>query len=227
MMERRRRTERNQTPWHIAKRMTTTTTTIALLLLISTITLPCRTTTGFQMGMEYKPPVKSSVQKLYSQRFPSHRSSVDDAGTSKSAFAVGQHAPTPVSFERRMRDLVLASSQQQRLPARTLDAPTTTTTRPTNVVPIETLQEYKTVVGDERNKVVVVRFHASYCKVRSFFDSRIDISRSAAVVGCFDDSLVLNVFVCACVMCVCFFQHGRHVSPWLLISITWQRYIPT
>ena len=35
---------------------------------------------------------------------------------------------------------------------------------PSNVVTVETLAEYKTVVGDETHKVVAVRFYAPWCK---------------------------------------------------------------
>jgi thioredoxin-like negative regulator of GroEL len=76
--------------------------------------------------------------------------------------------PAPSNFELRMRDLVLGTrtttsiaapvqqpkEQQQQLQR-----------RPGHVLTIETLQDFKTVVGEENEKLVVVRFYASYCKV--------------------------------------------------------------
>lgn len=35
---------------------------------------------------------------------------------------------------------------------------------PSNVVSVDTLRDYKTVVGDESSRMVVVRFHATYCR---------------------------------------------------------------
>ena len=113
------------------------------------LTMPAH---GFHISMEYKPPVKSSVKKLYDQRFPrSNNNSGNKSSSNKSAYA-GVYAPPPAetpSFERRMRDLVLGSPetrQRKQLPP--------------NVHHVETLQEYKRVVGDEKKKIVAVRFYA-------------------------------------------------------------------
>ena len=67
------------------------------------------------------------------------------------------------TFEQRMRELVLGSPKLDAPPL----APAPVRHLPDNVQVIETLQDYKRVVGDEREKIVAVRFYASYCKVRS------------------------------------------------------------
>ena len=72
------------------------------------------------------------------------------------------------SFEQRMRDMVLG-------PATTRSS-TSTAAQPSrrilppNVQTVETLQDYKRVVGDEREKIVAVRFYASYCKGKTVLD---------------------------------------------------------
>ena len=153
----------------------------ALFLLLCTSSTA--TVSAFSMHMEYKPPVKSSVKKLYDQRFPrqdesssssrknNHNNNGKRRSFAKAAFAGALTAPppsspptipvVPESFERRMRDLVLGGQDlvrrrnQQR------------TQLPDNVLTIETLQEYKRVVADETEKIVAVRFYAPWCKVRS------------------------------------------------------------
>jgi hypothetical protein len=63
------------------------------------------------------------------------------------------------SFEDRMRGMVLggrkkkqATKEKQQLPQ--------------NIKVVRNLDEYKTVVGGERERIVVVRFFAPWCKVR-------------------------------------------------------------
>lgn len=140
--------------------------------LIFTITLLCSVSCcrSFQIGMNYKPPVKSSVKKLHDRRFPSdpNGSSNRSSSTGKSAYANAyslSSSPAPSqSFERRMRDLVLGAPQTQR---------TSTPVReglPPNLHVIEDLQDYKKVVGDEEEKIVAVRFYATYCRV-SFLEA--------------------------------------------------------
>jgi thiol-disulfide isomerase/thioredoxin len=36
--------------------------------------------------------------------------------------------------------------------------------KPSNVKTVESLQDFKTIVGDETEKLVAVRFHATYCR---------------------------------------------------------------
>ena len=63
-----------------------------------------------------------------------------------------------------MRDLVLGKGRPS-VPDRLEHSRTANhQRRPSNVKMIETLQEYKTVVGDEPDRVVAVRFYATYCK---------------------------------------------------------------
>ena len=114
---------------------------------------------AFSMRMEYKPPVKSSVQKLY----PARGQSSDRRSSDQSASAAGVFAPPPrrTSFEQRMRNLVLPNKKNSQAKALNSSA----RRRPANVLHVETLQDYKKVVGDETEKVVAVRFYATYCKV--------------------------------------------------------------
>lgn len=89
--------------------------------------------------------------------------------------------PTPSNFELRMRDLVLGSRattaiaapvQQPRGQQQQLQQ------RPGHVLTIETLQDFKTIVGDESERLVVVRFYATYCKVCSTSVHPLDKSRA-------------------------------------------------
>lgn len=82
------------------------------------------------------------------------------------------------TFERRMRELVLGNQRQQQLQyqqeQRVVEPDLIPAVRtPSNVKVIQSLQEYKEVVGDEREKLVVVRFFATYCKVSYFRDLEI------------------------------------------------------
>ena len=128
---------------------------------------------AFTISMEYRPPVKSSVSKLHDRRLPraspSASSSTSTNGRSSSrqdAFA-GAIAPersspstssTGSAFERRMRELALGA-QNKILREKEVQ-------RPANVHVVESLQDYKRVVGEEKDRVVVVRFHATWCRVR-------------------------------------------------------------
>lgn len=136
----------------------------------------CGTTTtqAFQMTMaQYKPPVKSSVKKLQDRRTTALGGGVDSRSrrSSKSAYAGALSVPrTEQSFEQRMRNLVVGPGAVtgQRAARRTAAATSRTATRrnlPANVHTIENLQDYKTIVADEQEKVVAVRFYASYCRV--------------------------------------------------------------
>lgn len=128
---------------------------------------------AFTMEMAYKPPVKASVKTLHDRRFQdssSFSSSNRMPNTRKAAHAAAIATPAPQStrvgtadFEQRMRDLLF------RPDARTKAATTTTTTRraralPPNVQTVHSLSEYKNVVGEESHRIVVVRFHATYCR---------------------------------------------------------------
>ena len=125
---------------------------------------------SFSLEMTYKPPVKSSVKKLYDRRFPADASSSSSSRSTssrKAAHAAGAMAAPPVAarpadFERRMRDLLF---QPTAAPPPSRAAPSRPTTNiPSNVVTVNTLAEYKKVVGDEATRLVAVRFHATYCR---------------------------------------------------------------
>lgn len=87
--------------------------------------------------------------------------------------ATTARSPVRQSFERRMRNLVLGNPQP---PQTNHHAPTenallspsrTTMPRvglPPNVRTVHSLSDYKALVGDERNKMVVVRFYADWCR---------------------------------------------------------------
>ena len=64
------------------------------------------------------------------------------------------------SFKDRMRNIVVKDRGQS------ADAKVGEKNgRPSNVKECATLDDYKVVVGDERDKLVVVRFYATWCKV--------------------------------------------------------------
>lgn len=95
----------------------------------------------------------------------------------------GTYAPTPsslstsaassgvASFERRMRDLVLGNREKQQQQHH-LDPPPSGATHagaqhhhmPSNVKVVDSLADYKQIVGEEQNKMVCVRFYAPWCK---------------------------------------------------------------
>jgi thiol-disulfide isomerase/thioredoxin len=141
---------------------------------------------AFTLEMSYKPPVKSSVKTLHDRRYQSfgNNGSEDDSSSSsfsnrrrpktrKSAHAIGI-APTPTTrsgtanFEQRMRDLLFRGSKQSASISGTTK--TTTSSRrkamsiPENVRTVHNLNDYKVVVADEANRMVAVRFHATYCR---------------------------------------------------------------
>jgi hypothetical protein len=116
--------------------------------------------------MNYKPPVKSSVKKLHDRRFPSDqngnnkRSSTTGKSAYANAYSLSSSSQAPSqSFERRMRDLVLGSPQTQQPSSPAREG------LPPNMHVVENLQDYKKVVGDEEERIVAVRFYATYCRV--------------------------------------------------------------
>lgn len=80
-------------------------------------------------------------------------------------------SPSP-SFGRRMRDLVLRRNSKRQQRQRQINNDDVGLTenegvkngRPRNVVVVNTLEEYKAVVADEKERMVVVRFYATWCK---------------------------------------------------------------
>jgi hypothetical protein len=146
----------------------------AVCTLFAILMLPSTTAFSSLSMAAYKPPVKSSVSKIRNNRYSSsstetvhHNRAQSRSPTQKSAYAGALNPPTRSSrqsrsFESRMRDLVLGTPKPKtKAPpaegARTL---------PSNVFTVETLEDYKKVVGDEKEKLVAVRFHAPWCRVR-------------------------------------------------------------
>jgi len=71
--------------------------------------------------------------------------------------------PDPTSsLEERMRKLVIETSNDQKKPSQE-DSPHAVRGAP-HVTQVTNLQDYKTVVADEMDKIVVVRFYASFCR---------------------------------------------------------------
>lgn len=69
--------------------------------------------------------------------------------------------PNMSAFERRMRGIVLGRENKSPSP---IKKKRNGSERPPNVRTVETLEEYKKFVGEEREKIVVVRFFATWCK---------------------------------------------------------------
>lgn len=63
-------------------------------------------------------------------------------------------------FQRRMRNLVTRENNRSKPKRQGVQKDP----RPDNVRVARTLESYKTLVGDERQKLVVVRFYATWCK---------------------------------------------------------------
>lgn len=70
--------------------------------------------------------------------------------------------PAKVSdFQRRMRNLVIGRRKTKKADTKLKN---TGSSRPTNIMVVDTLEDYKSVVGDEKDQIVVVRFYATWCK---------------------------------------------------------------
>jgi tRNA U34 5-carboxymethylaminomethyl modifying GTPase MnmE/TrmE len=180
---------------------------------------------SYQFSMqEYRPPVKTSVKKIHSDRTSAiihnhgdmtgsstsshHTSAVmrteqqqqkrDNTNSPPSSYrrrflsasskaahagnvALSSSSQSPISFESRMRDLVLgrqreeaAAIQQQQQHELYQEQQHVVTIKnsdrqrgavPSNVKIINSVQDYKEIVGEEHEKPVIVRFFATYCKV--------------------------------------------------------------
>jgi hypothetical protein len=205
---------------------------------------------NMQMG-EYKPPVKSSVGKLRDGRFSrdlsashgtfsrsrpsSSKSASAAAGISyyETASDLSSSRTSDDSFEKRMRDMVLGNEKQREvartatvLPTRKFARKLTPTILPPNVHKIETLQDYKTMVADETDSVVAVRFYAPWCKVSTHLRSQQFYLALKPVPTCHLHCQKCIVHNTHCFFTFYFHQH-RHVELWLLCFIIWRRYTPT
>ena len=67
-----------------------------------------------------------------------------------------------MSFRRRMREIALG--RERRSTSKSI-LPSNKQSNRSRVRTVETIEEYKKNVGDERNKITVVRFFATWCKV--------------------------------------------------------------
>jgi thiol-disulfide isomerase/thioredoxin len=131
----------------------------------------------------YKPPVKSSVSKIRSPRW-SGGSNVNGGGMSdkpqldslsrqpskqraSAAASIpndGVSRPSPrssspqSSFQERMRGVMNEENERARIATRKKQS------MPQNVFEVETLADYKALVGEESSKLVVVRFYAPWCR---------------------------------------------------------------
>jgi thiol-disulfide isomerase/thioredoxin len=124
--------------------------------------------------MTYKPPVRSSVSKLRNSRGIGGSDSSSSSSTGRISTSKQQQAatsfvsnptevqqqqkedldPSTTTFEDRMRGLVFKDKKKQPVRRRL----------PPNVFVVETLQDYKQIVGEESSKMVAVRFYAPWCK---------------------------------------------------------------
>lgn len=66
-----------------------------------------------------------------------------------------------MSFHKRMRDIAL---RREKRPSKSISMPPKKQSNRSRVITVESIEEYKKVVGDERNKITVVRFFATWCK---------------------------------------------------------------
>eukprot|EP00978_Attheya_sp_CCMP212_P007023 scaffold16416_cov52-Attheya_sp.AAC.10 len=66
------------------------------------------------------------------------------------------------TFEQRMRNLVIRGNPQNTVKRQKRDV--AHGTRPGNVKVVTTLEEYKKHIGGEKDKLIVVRFYATWCK---------------------------------------------------------------
>ncbi|GKY96830.1 hypothetical protein MPSEU_000642200 [Mayamaea pseudoterrestris] len=146
-----------------------------IMICFASFTLMAVHSEAFTISMDYQPPVKSSVSKMYDRRM-SRTSTMESSASStsnpnsrsssrKEAFA-GAYAPENVSlpsstssFERRMREMALGTQNKILRKKQTEEQH-----RPANVYIVESLEDYRRVVGEEKDRVVAVRFHASWCR---------------------------------------------------------------
>jgi hypothetical protein len=88
------------------------------------------------------------------RRPPKKRSSASKVRMTSTV--IDHHSSTTSTFERRMRNVLIRDERKKR---------PKTFAGPPNVKMVTNLQEYKKVVGEEREKIVVARFYAPWCKV--------------------------------------------------------------
>jgi len=105
--------------------------------------------------------------QIYTNAFTIRRNKIDintsSSITSRRMSTAVLDAPTPnpsaSSFHQRMRNIVVAPPKK-----RIRRTKKKSVLRPDNLFVANTLDDYKLLVGDETDKIVVVRFFATWCK---------------------------------------------------------------
>jgi hypothetical protein len=146
--------------WRRSKRMQTMVFCVALMLL--------KSVQGFVSTQSFSCPFVSSsseCSKIYSGKSsvpvdPPFRRNLSSRQVSN-VMAPREEVST---FEQRMRNLVTRGNAQKTVKRQKKDI--AHGTRPGNVKVVTTLEEYKEHIGGEKDKLIVVRFYATWCKVR-------------------------------------------------------------
>lgn len=144
--------------WRRSKRMQTMVFCVALMLL--------KSVQGFVSTQSFSCPFVSSsseCSKIYSGKSsvpvdPPFRRNLSSRQVSN-VMAPREEVST---FEQRMRNLVTRGNAQKTVKRQKKDI--AHGTRPGNVKVVTTLEEYKEHIGGEKDKLIVVRFYATWCK---------------------------------------------------------------
>ena len=143
---------------------------MALIVALVFVPLVSSFSSSTSLEMSYKPPVQSSVNKIRSSRLSSITAAEESQRrrSSKQQASAAAFVATPSSssntsnvsssFEGRMRGLVFGRENNNN------NNKKTAIQLPANVCTVETLEEYRAVVGEEDTKLVCVRFYAPWCK---------------------------------------------------------------
>jgi len=107
--------------------------------------------------------VHPQIQQIFSQRTQSdHINRPSIALSSSSATFDADQLSGMSDFQRRMRRLVTETDEKKK--AKKSPKQNSGRGRPPNFKVIDTLDEYKNVIGKNQNKLIVVRFYAPWCK---------------------------------------------------------------
>lgn len=144
---------------------------VAAILIVLT-TFPCTLSYKVNLPKATRPHIQtrlsehkkehSSHEETYALRRPPKKRSSASKVAMTSAVIDHNTIQPPPTFERRMRNMVLGDEKKRKKPR------AAAANLPRNVQMITTLEDYKHVVGDEREKIVVARFYAPWCKVRLY-----------------------------------------------------------
>ena len=101
------------------------------------------------------PPSTSSQRQSISTAPTTSQVSFDNISTSRHYATSVEHPPPGASdFAKRMRNLALPNPPPKNKAI---------SGRPPNVIEVTSLEDYKQVVGEEKDKIVAVRFYAPWC----------------------------------------------------------------